>query len=140
MTAQKNLGDRQRCLLLFIDPFSFSYPLLSFLHPLSSLEQMGGWPCGRARELGPASTAAAEPTAASSRVSPGSSPARSEASRGTPYYAADAEPDPVPQVEASVGRNTQMLLLLETEVAPRFLVLDLACRLHSILIASPDSC
>jgi len=60
MTAQKNLGDRQRCLLLFIDPFSFSYPLLSFLHPLSSLEQMGGWPCGRARELGPASTAAAE--------------------------------------------------------------------------------
>ena len=46
----------------------------------------------------------------------------------------------MPQVEASVGRNTQMLLLLETEVAPRFLVLDLACRLHSILIASPDSC
>jgi len=65
MTAQKNLGDRQRCLLLFIDPFSFSYPLLSFLLPLSSLEQMGGWPCGRARELGPASAVAAERAARS---------------------------------------------------------------------------
>jgi len=52
-----------------------------------------------------------EPTAAS-RVSPGSSPARSEASRGAPCYAADAEPDPVPQVEASVGRSTQMLLAM----------------------------
>ena len=78
MTAQKNLGDRQRCLLLFIDPFSFSYPLLSFLLPLSSLEQMGGWPCGLrqsararpgvcsgggARGLGPVSAAAAESAA-----------------------------------------------------------------------------
>ena len=48
----------------------------------------------------------------SARVSPGSSPARSEASRGAPCYAADAEPDPVPQVEASVGRSTQMLLAM----------------------------
>lgn len=52
-----------------------------------------------------------EPTAAS-RVSPGSSPARSEASRGAPCYAADAEPDPEPQAEASVGRSTQMLLAM----------------------------
>ncbi|KAJ1280279.1 hypothetical protein BS78_04G219200 [Paspalum vaginatum] len=52
-----------------------------------------------------------EPTAAS-RVSPGSSPARSEASRGAPCYAADAEPDPEPEVEASVGRSTQMLLAM----------------------------
>ena len=40
-----------------------------------------------------------EPTAAS-RVSPGSSPARSEASRGAPGYNADAEPDPEPEAEA----------------------------------------
>jgi len=50
---------------------------------------------------------------AAARVSPGSSPARSEASRCAPCYAADAEPDPVPQVEASVGRNTQMLLAMD---------------------------
>lgn len=54
-----------------------------------------------------------EPTAAS-RVSPGSSPARSEASRGAPCYNADAEPDPDPdpEPEASVGRSTQMLLAM----------------------------
>ncbi|KAL6601292.1 hypothetical protein ACP70R_044512 [Stipagrostis hirtigluma subsp. patula] len=50
-----------------------------------------------------------EPTAAS-RVSPGSSPARSEASGGHACYAADAEPDPVPA--ASAGRSTQMLLAM----------------------------
>ncbi|KAL6911682.1 hypothetical protein ACP4OV_000487 [Aristida adscensionis] len=50
-----------------------------------------------------------EPTAAS-RVSPGSSPARSEASGGPACYAADAEPDPRP--EASAGRSTQMLLAM----------------------------
>jgi len=52
-----------------------------------------------------------EPTAAS-RVSPGSSPARSEASRGAPGYNADAEPDPEPEAEASVGRSTQMPLAM----------------------------
>ncbi|KXG31084.1 hypothetical protein SORBI_3004G294800 [Sorghum bicolor] len=52
-----------------------------------------------------------EPTAAS-RVSPGSSPARSEASRGAPGYNADAEADPEPEAEASVGRSTQMLLAM----------------------------
>ncbi|KAL6633845.1 hypothetical protein ACP70R_026516 [Stipagrostis hirtigluma subsp. patula] len=50
-----------------------------------------------------------EPTAAS-RVSPGSSPARSGASGGPACYAADAEPDPVPA--ASAGRSTQMLLAM----------------------------
>ncbi|XP_039803721.1 uncharacterized protein LOC120667783 [Panicum virgatum] len=50
---------------------------------------------------------------AAARVSPSSSPARSEASRCAPCYAADAEPDPVPQVEASVGRNTQLLLAMD---------------------------
>ncbi|XP_062221044.1 uncharacterized protein LOC133920441 [Phragmites australis] len=50
-----------------------------------------------------------EPTAAS-RVSPGSSPARSEASGGAACYAADAEPEP--EVEASAGRSTQMLLAM----------------------------
>ncbi|KAF0922100.1 hypothetical protein E2562_024672 [Oryza meyeriana var. granulata] len=49
----------------------------------------------------------AEPTAAS-RVSPGSSPARSDASEGAAFYAADTEPEP----EASVGRSTQMLLAM----------------------------
>ncbi|KAM0864319.1 hypothetical protein ACQ4PT_044008 [Festuca glaucescens] len=53
-----------------------------------------------------------EPTAAS-RVSPGSSPARSDASEGAAaFYAADAEPDPDPQPEASAGRSTQMLLAM----------------------------
>uniref|UniRef100_A0A0D9VJ43 Remorin C-terminal domain-containing protein n=1 Tax=Leersia perrieri TaxID=77586 RepID=A0A0D9VJ43_9ORYZ len=48
----------------------------------------------------------AEPTAAS-RVSPGSSPARSDVSEGAAsFYAADTEAEP----EASVGRSTQMLL------------------------------
>ncbi|TVU28950.1 hypothetical protein EJB05_20489 [Eragrostis curvula] len=46
-----------------------------------------------------------EPTAAS-RVSPGSSPARSEASGVADCYAADTEPEP----EVSAGRSTQMLL------------------------------
>ncbi|PNT69176.1 hypothetical protein BRADI_3g50721v3 [Brachypodium distachyon] len=51
-----------------------------------------------------------EPTAAS-RVSPGSSPARSDASEGAAaFYAADDEPDPEPA--ASVGRSTQMLLAM----------------------------
>ncbi|GJM86355.1 hypothetical protein PR202_ga02208 [Eleusine coracana subsp. coracana] len=50
-----------------------------------------------------------EPTAAS-RVSPGSSPARSEASGGGACYAADAETEPEPEV--SVGRSTQMLLAM----------------------------
>uniref|UniRef100_A0ACD5YSW2 Uncharacterized protein n=2 Tax=Avena sativa TaxID=4498 RepID=A0ACD5YSW2_AVESA len=52
-----------------------------------------------------------EPTAAS-RVSPGSSPARSDASEGAgAFYAADDEhPDPEP--EASAGRSTQMLLAM----------------------------
>lgn len=49
----------------------------------------------------------AEPTAAS-RVSPGSSPARSDASEGAAFYAADTEAEP----EASVGRSTQMLLAM----------------------------
>ncbi|XP_040377215.1 uncharacterized protein LOC102708416 [Oryza brachyantha] len=49
----------------------------------------------------------AEPTAAS-RVSPGSSPARSEASEGAGFYAADTEPEP----QASAGRSTQMLLAM----------------------------
>jgi hypothetical protein len=48
-----------------------------------------------------------EPTAAS-RVSPGSSPARSEALGGGACYAADAEPEP----EVSAGRSTQMLLAM----------------------------
>ncbi|KAM0822426.1 hypothetical protein ACQ4PT_071502 [Festuca glaucescens] len=53
-----------------------------------------------------------EPTAAS-RVSPGSSPARSDASEGAAaFYAADAEPDPDPRPEASAGRSTQMLLAM----------------------------
>ncbi|XP_051193466.1 uncharacterized protein [Lolium perenne] len=50
-----------------------------------------------------------EPTAAS-RVSPGSSPARSDGAAA--FYAADAEPDPDPQPEASAGRSTQMLLAM----------------------------
>ncbi|GJN21755.1 hypothetical protein PR202_gb09268 [Eleusine coracana subsp. coracana] len=50
-----------------------------------------------------------EPTAAS-RISPGSSPARSEASGGGACYAADAETEPEPEV--SVGRSTQMLLAM----------------------------
>jgi hypothetical protein len=50
-----------------------------------------------------------EPTAAS-RVSPGSSPTHSEASGGAACYAADAEPEPDPEV--SVGRSTQMLLAM----------------------------
>jgi hypothetical protein len=54
-----------------------------------------------------------EPTAAS-RISPGSSPARSDASEGgaAAFYAADAEPDPDPEPEASAGRSTQMLLAM----------------------------
>lgn len=48
-----------------------------------------------------------EPTAAS-RVSPGSSPARSEASGGAASYAADTETEP----EVSAGRSTQMLLAM----------------------------
>jgi len=36
------------------------FPILFSLSFSLSLEQMGGWPCGRARELGPASAAAAE--------------------------------------------------------------------------------
>ncbi|KAL5208731.1 hypothetical protein ABZP36_033166 [Zizania latifolia] len=52
----------------------------------------------------------AEPTAptAASRVSPGSSPARSDVSEGAAFYAADTEPEP----DASVGRSTQMLLAM----------------------------
>ncbi|KAM0922751.1 hypothetical protein ACQ4PT_005979 [Festuca glaucescens] len=53
-----------------------------------------------------------EPTAAS-RVSPGSSPARSDASEGAAaFYAADADPDPDPEPKASAGRSTQMLLAM----------------------------
>jgi hypothetical protein len=49
---------------------------------------------------------------AASRVSLGSSPARLEASWGALCYAAYAELDPEPQVEASVGRSTEMLLTM----------------------------